>query len=482
VRLGRVQRHERRWPQALQAYMSLEKLDKTTVAGMPAGLVARAARGSVLLESGQTADAKREAAALWRDLIGGNWRIGKATLETYMNELRAVVPDLQLPKDWEERMNLAAAARWAFEQQTMSGRAARIVDGNSAQVVSVSWERKGGSWKARLIGPSSWQVLWSRLERDNSVLLRVTDAEGNVIHGGATHGQTSSRVAAASGLPWNLTTMSVADDAASGYWTARRRFLIAGLVIFAAVLGLGTFLIGRTINREFAVARLQSDFVAAVSHEFRTPLTSIRQLTEMLARGRVESEDNKHRAYELMLGQSDRLGRLVESLLDFGRMQAHEFKFRSEDLEVVQWFRSVAGEFQETVRTQGYAIDFTGAAEDAWIRGDREALGGALWNFLDNAVKYSPDEKHIQVAVSRLNGNVEVSVRDHGSGIAKEDLKRVFDKFYRGGNAKAQGAKGTGIGLAIVKEIVEAHRGTVRVRSESGKGSEFTMVLPCRES
>ena len=114
------------------------------------------------------------------------------------------------------------------------------------------------------------------------------------------------------------------------------------------------------------------------------------------------------------------------------------------------------------------------------IRGDREALGGALWNFLDNAVKYSPDEKHVHVAVSSSNGNVEVSVRDRGSGIAKEDLKRVFGKFYRG--AKAQGARGTGIGLAIVKEIVEAHGGMVRVHSEPGEGSEFTMVLPCRES
>jgi signal transduction histidine kinase len=144
--------------------------------------------------------------------------------------------------------------------------------------------------------------------------------------------------------------------------------------------------------------------------------------------------------------------------------------------------RSVSEEFQETVRGRGYAIAFTGPADEAWIRGDREALGGALWNLLDNAVKYSPDEKQVQVAVSSANGNVEVVVRDRGSGIAKEDLKRVFGRFYRGVNAKAQGTKGTGIGLAMVKEIVEAHGGTVRVRSEPGQGSEFTMVLPCHES
>jgi len=258
--------------------------------------------------------------------------------------------------------------------------------------------------------------------------------------------------------------------------------LFAGLVVFALLLASGSFLIARAISRESAVSRLQSDFVSAVSHEFRTPLTSIRQLSEMLARGRMENEQHKQRAYELMLGESDRLRRLVESLLDFGRMQAREYKFRSESLEAAPWARSVAEEFQQTVRSLGYVVDFSEIEDGVRIRGDREALGNALWNLLDNAVKYSPFEKQVRVAVSSSNGKVEVSVRDCGTGIAKEDLKRVFGKFYRGANAKKQGTKGTGIGLATVKEIVEAHGGTVRVHSEPGRGSEFTMVLPCNGS
>jgi signal transduction histidine kinase len=401
-------------------------------------------------------------------------------LETYLNELQAVVAELALPENWEERRILADASRWAFEQQTAEGRAARTIDG---QVVWVSWERQGDTWKARLVGPSTWQRLWKRLEHDTGITLRVVDADRHVVYdSGSTTGPSVFLPTAKTGLPWSLTATSIADDAIAGYRTARQRFLIAGLVLFAAVFGLGSFFIARAVSREFAIARLQSDFVAAVSHEFRTPLTSIRQLAEMLARGRVESEPDKNRAYELILGQSDRLRRLVESLLDFGRMQARQFQFRSECLEATECFRSAAEEFQETVRSRGYSVEFTGSERPALIRGDREALGGALWNFLDNAVKYSPDEKHVHVAVSSSNGNVEVSVRDRGSGIAKEDLKRVFGKFYRGANAKAQGARGTGIGLAIVKEIVEAHGGMVRVHSEPGEGSEFTMVLPCRES
>jgi signal transduction histidine kinase len=163
-------------------------------------------------------------------------------------------------------------------------------------------------------------------------------------------------------------------------------------------------------------------------------------------------------------------------------MQSGAYAFRRDRLEAVEWTREVAAQFQETVRDRGYVIDVTAPAEHACLHGDREALGGALWNLLDNAVKYSPDAKQVQVTVSCPNGHVEVSVRDHGSGIAREDLRRVFARFYRGANAKTQGTRGTGIGLAMVKEIVDAHGGTVRVRSEPGQGSEFTMVLPCHES
>jgi signal transduction histidine kinase len=359
MRLARVLRRERKWSEALRAYASLEEFDAAHVAGMPASLVARTARCSTLAESGDQAAARREASAVWADLTAGRWSITKATLETYLNELRALAPDVALPADWDDRMALAAAAQWAFEQQAASGRGALAI---SRHAVSVSWEREAGAWKARFTAPGTWRALWADLEHGTNTVLRVLDAEGCLIHGsGPARGQTVYRAAQVTGLPWSVSATEAANAVPSQSWTARRRLLVAGLLVFALVVGAGSLLIARAMEREFAVARLQSGFVSAVSHEFRTPLTSIRQLAEMLARGRMETEPHKQRAYELMLAENDRLRRLAESLLDFGRMQSGAYTFRRDRLEAAEWARTVAAEFQETVRNRGYVIEVTDA-------------------------------------------------------------------------------------------------------------------------
>jgi signal transduction histidine kinase len=201
----------------------------------------------------------------------------------------------------------------------------------------------------------------------------------------------------------------------------------------------------------------------------------------MLAKGRMVNEEQKQRAYELMMGESDRLRRLVESLLDLGRMQAGSYRFEIERLDVSAWAKALACDFQETVRAKGFQVAFSSSADGVLVQGDREALSGALWNLLDNAVKYSPSPGHIEMSVSCRDDVVEIAVSDQGMGIPKHDLKHVFDRFYRGANTKAEGIAGTGIGLAMVKEIVEAHNGTVRAESEPGAGSVFRVTLPCKE-
>jgi signal transduction histidine kinase len=486
VRMGRALRRQQRWRDALKTYDELEKTGSFSVAGMPASLVASAARCSVLEESGQRQELQREAQTLWEDLTGGRWTLTRPTLDTYADEVRRWIGTLPSPPNWDERFALAkaAATEWqawqADEESAASGRQFHLVDGVP---VSVSWSSRDGAWHARIAGPSFWRRLWAGLGQNSGVTLSLTNEHGDMYFGVLpAEGPTVHRPSPATRLPWNLTVAPVGDWTRSAAFEDRRRLIAAGLFIFALLLAAGSYFIARAMLRELAVAQLQSDFVAAVSHEFRTPLASIRQLTEMIARRRIDTEEQTLRACELMMAESDRLGRLVESLLDFGRMQSGAYRVQFQSLDAKEWARAVVERFGEAVRSKGYAIEFDSSVDGERVQADSEALAGALWNLLDNAVKYSPDHKKVQVEVAAGEGTVEFRVRDRGSGIAGDDCKQVFEKFYRGGNAKETGAKGAGIGLTLVREIARAHGGEVRLESTPGEGSVFTLSLPVEEA
>jgi len=226
------------------------------------------------------------------------------------------------------------------------------------------------------------------------------------------------------------------------------------------------------------VARLQSDFVASVSHEFRSPLTSMRQLSSMLVQGRLASEEQRQRSYELLAGESEHLERLVEGLLDFGLMEAGETRYRLESVEAGDLVRDIVAAFQRTASAKGYRVELALPAGHLRIQADRDALGRALWNLLDNAVKYSLDNQTVWVEMEVQGDRLSIGVRDQGMGIPAAEQKSIFHKFVRGENSRLAGIKGAGLGLAMVKHIVAAHGGEVRLESVEGEGSRFTILIP----
>ncbi len=256
----------------------------------------------------------------------------------------------------------------------------------------------------------------------------------------------------------------------------RRNLLTGGLALLLLVIVTAGYFVYRSVNRELGVARLQSDFVVAVSHEFRTPLTAMCHLTELLEEGNP-AEDRLRLYYRALGKESRRLRNMVESLLDFARIEAGRQVYRLEDVDIAALVRQVVDEFREesSANAQRIAIETSADAQSA--RADREALSRAVWNLLDNAVKYSPDSSSIRVTVKAEAQEIAIAVEDHGAGIPKEEQRKVFGKFVRGAASRGLNVKGTGIGLAMVDHIAKGHGGRIRLQSEPGRGSCFTILL-----
>jgi len=219
------------------------------------------------------------------------------------------------------------------------------------------------------------------------------------------------------------------------------------------------------------VARLKSDFVSTVSHEFRSPLTAIRQLSELLQRGRVPTEEKRQEYYGLISRESGRLSRLVENLLDFSRMEDGRKQYHFDRLDTADWLRELASGFERPNVTLSIPPELPP------IMGDRVALTSAVDNLLDNAVKYSPPGAPVLCEAEADGRELTIRVRDRGYGIAAEDRDHVFEKFYRGNGEISRQVKGAGVGLSLVRQIVEAHGGTVDFDTRVGEGTVFRIRL-----
>ncbi|MBZ5585309.1 MAG: HAMP domain-containing histidine kinase, partial [Acidobacteriia bacterium] len=225
-------------------------------------------------------------------------------------------------------------------------------------------------------------------------------------------------------------------------------------------------------------ARLQAGFVSAVSHEFRTPLTTILHLGGLLMENDDLGRDRRLSFYRMQAQAAERLKRSVESLLDFSCMEGGARNYRKEAQDAGSLAREAVDAFSSESAAAGFQISYEPPTRPMPVVGDHEALLHVLWNLLDNAVKYSGESRRVEVTVSSCDGRVELSVTDHGIGIPPNERARVFAKFTRGDEAIRQGIRGTGIGLAMARHIVEAHGGKIELESEPGKGSRFTVWLP----
>src|SRR5262245_52492347 len=260
-----------------------------------------------------------------------------------------------------------------------------------------------------------------------------------------------------------------------------RRLAIAktaliGFIDLMLLAGLG--LVWANVRRELRLSRLKSDFVANVSHELKTPLALIRLYAETLELRRVPSEDRKSEYYRVIGKESRRLTQLINNILDFSRIEAGRREYRMVPSDIGAVVRDVVESYRFAIEKLGFSLGLRVADDLPPLELDPEAMSQALINLLNNAIKYSPEQKAIEVAVRREGERVLLSVSDRGIGIPRSEQRRIFEKFYRVETSLVHTTKGSGLGLALVQHITEAHGGRVELVSAPGEGSTFTLSLP----
>jgi signal transduction histidine kinase len=250
--------------------------------------------------------------------------------------------------------------------------------------------------------------------------------------------------------------------------------------LFAAIIGVilfGIVFIFRDIYREQQFAQLKTSFISNVSHEIKTPIATIRVLAGNLAEGLIIRQERQKAYFRLINSEAEKLSYLTENILDFSSMEAHRKVYRKEMINLHDLLRKVLRRFYLMHQEESIVIHDTIPSSLPDILASAEGIEQAVLNLLDNAAKYSGPDKSIWLSLMQNNKEAIISVSDKGIGIAQGEQQKIFEKFYRVDN-KGQKTPGSGIGLSLVKEIAQMHNGSIEVKSEPGKGSKFSLIIP----
>src|SRR5215208_5632189 len=248
------------------------------------------------------------------------------------------------------------------------------------------------------------------------------------------------------------------------------------LVLMFLLCGMALTL--RATDREARLAQAKSNFVANVSHELKTPLSLISLFSEILELGRVNNEEKKTEYYRIIRHESLRLNKMIDNILDFSKIEAGRKTYNLADGDIAEVIQNVLSSYRYQIVNSGFDIQTNIQASLPPVSIDRDAMAQAISNLLDNAIKYSGEVKQLSITTETRGADLSIEIADHGIGIPRAEQAKIFEKFYRVGNGLVHDVKGSGLGLSLVKHIIEAHHGTISVESDVGKGSRFTILLP----
>lgn len=258
----------------------------------------------------------------------------------------------------------------------------------------------------------------------------------------------------------------------------KKSFQVYGVPIIGTNdMWMGILLVFHDITELKKLEQIRKDFVANVSHELKTPITSIKGFSETLLDGAMDNKEALVEFLQIILKESDRLQSLIQDLLDLTKLEQHNFSLVKEPINIVDILEEVRKLLSNKAEAKGIQLEFERLSNEVWMEGDRARLIQVFMNLISNAISYTANGGTVTVSVEEKEKNISVSVADTGIGIETGEIPRIFERFYRVDKARSRNSGGTGLGLAIVKHLVELHKGVIKVDSEVGKGTIFTVLL-----
>jgi signal transduction histidine kinase len=503
--------------------MKILNAAETSPDGIPLGLIAQYQIGNVYWETNRKTKAIEAFFKLYESLLESRWVLSKNQFYFYCKKIKArletSLADTDEPEakksfmeKWEKfnrleeeklkrmqaRENLVAKVIPLLKAKTSSsitpsGNFYHLAETISNKTYLVSWTAinnktvLGMRMDSEVLSKKLLPEILERLPLKKDWHVQIKDEFGNTVAGKDMTSLQESlpQLTFSQGFeenfpPWEVNVYQGELRVAEGQFNLRRNiYILSVLVVIVAIL-FGGFLAIRSTAKELELAKLKSEFVSTISHDFRTPLTSIRYLAELLMRERVKQDVKKQEYYETIIDESERLNRLVENILDFSKIEAEMKEYRFEKTDISRLTRDVAAQFQRQITGKKFRLETEIPKQMPSVLADKEAISRALFNVLDNALKYRGQSQKAYLRAWSDEQSVFLEVKDEGIGISREEQKKVFEKFYRIDEAHRINIKGSGIGLTVVTHIIKAHGGKVKLDSEKEKGTKVTLELPLK--
>ena len=487
-------------------------------AGHPCGIVALFRMSEIDRERGNEASGYQILLGLYQKIRSGAWPLSEASYAFFASEIESVlertasrrgVPDIQSayktlrasPSPYLEALRFAGQLRGEAipkikEKNAFSppglGQPSRVPAGSGSTFSLVSYSLLpefqgkesaygGFYWDPAFLKNSFLPAILKDVGVRSGLRLQIADENRRDINSGEPLPAAEAAVILSFPkfpFPWKLAASQPALEKLEQAVRRENAFYGLLLVVIVILMAVGTSLIVRDISRERETMNHKTEFVNNISHELKTPLTLIRLYSETLQRKNDMSPEQRREAYEIITKESERLTHMINNVLDVSRIEMgkKEFHYQKGDLAAV--VRDALNSYRYHLERKGFAIREDIASDLPAMEFDEEAIVSVLVNLLSNAMKFSPAQKEISVRLFARETAAVLQVEDKGIGIPANEMKKIFERFYRAKNAVAAEARGSGLGLPLIKYIAEAHGGKVEVQSGPGQGSTFSVIVP----